>query len=129
MTPKAPSKAPAPRFTLATLAERLGGLAEGDPDCVLSGAAGIAGAGPREVTFVETARSLPSASASGAGAFLVPEGLPLPGRNVIRVANPRLAFAEALALFHPAVPPPPGVHAASVVEPGAVVDPAASVGD
>ena len=127
MTPKAPSKAPAPLFTLATLAERLGGLAEGDLGLVLSGAAGISEAGPGEVTFVGAARSLPAAASSGAGAFLLPGDLALPGRSVIRVANPRLAFAEALELFHPPAPPQPGVHAMSVVEPGAVIDPAASV--
>ena len=127
MTPKAPSKAPAPRFTLAVLAERLGGLAEGDPGCMLTGAAGLADAGPREVTFVETVRALPAAAAGAAGAVILPGDLALPGRNVIRVANPRLAFAEALALFHPVERPPAGVHASSVIEPGAVVDPTASI--
>jgi UDP-3-O-[3-hydroxymyristoyl] glucosamine N-acyltransferase len=53
--------------------------------------------------------------------------LELPGRNLIRVGNPRLAFAESLALFHPPPSPPAGVHPSAVVEPGAVVDPTASV--
>lgn len=127
MTPKAPSKALAPRFTLAALAERLGGVVEGTTDHVLTGAAAVADAGPHEVTFVETAHALPAAEACQAGAVLLPEGLALPGRNVIRVPRPRLAFAQALALFHPPVPPPSGVHASSVVEPGAVIEPSASV--
>ena len=127
MTPKAPSSAPAPRFTVAELAERTAGRAEGDCGFVLSGVAGISDAGPREVSFIEAARQLPAAAAGRAGAVFLPAALDLPGRNVIRVANPRLAFAEALALFNPAPRRPAGSHPSAVVEPGAAVDPTASV--
>jgi UDP-3-O-[3-hydroxymyristoyl] glucosamine N-acyltransferase len=127
MTPKAPSSAPAPQFTVAELAERAGGRAEGDGGFVLSGAAGLPEAGPRDATFIEGARQLPAAAAGSAGALFVPPGLELPGRNLIRVANPRLAFAEALALFHPVPRPAPGIHPAAVVEAGAAVDPTASI--
>jgi UDP-3-O-[3-hydroxymyristoyl] glucosamine N-acyltransferase len=128
MTPKAPSSAPVPRFTLAALAERLGGRAEGDAGLAIVGATGLAEAGPGDVTFVEAARGLDAAAASAAGAVLLPPGLDLPGRNLIRVANPRLAFAETLALFHPVQRPPAGVHPSAVVENGAEIDPTASVG-
>jgi len=127
MTPQAQSSAPPPRFTLAELAERSGGQAEGDCGFVLSGVAGLSEAGPSEVTFVEGARQLPIAAAARAGAFFLPAGLDLPGRNLIRVDQPRLAFAAALSLFHPVQHPPAGIHVTAVVEPGAVVDPTASV--
>jgi len=127
MMPKASSSAPAPRFTLAQLAERCGGQAEGDCGFVLSGVAGLSEAGPRDVSFIEGARQVPTAAAGSAGAVLLPAGLELPGRNLIRVGNPRLAFAEALTLFYPARHPPAGIHPSAVVEPGAVVDPTASV--
>ena len=127
MTPKAPSSAPAPRFTLAELAERLGGRAEGDCGCVLSGVAGLGEAGPGDVIFIEGSRLLSAAAAGCAGAVLLPADLELPGRNLVRVENPRLAFAESLALFHPAPHPPAGIHPSAVVESGAVVDPTASV--
>ena len=127
MTPKAQSSAPTPRYTLAELAERSGGQAEGDRGFVLSGVAGLPEAGPLDVTFVEGARQVPIAAAGCAGAFFVPVNLELPGRNLIRVGNPRLAFAESLALFHPAPRPPAGVHATAVVESGAEVHPTASV--
>jgi UDP-3-O-[3-hydroxymyristoyl] glucosamine N-acyltransferase len=127
MTPKAPSSTRAPRFTLAELAEHLGGRAEGDRECVLTGAAGLPEAGPADVTFIEAARLVPAAAAGRAGAVLLPDGLELPGRNLIRVANTRLAFAGALELFHPATHPPPGIHPAAHVEAGAAVDPTASV--
>jgi len=127
MTPKAPSSTPAPRFTLAELAERLGGRAEGDRELVLSGAAGLAEAGPADVTFIAGARLVPAAAAGQAGAVLLPDGLELPGRNLIRVKCPRLAFAGALALFHPVTHPPAGIHPAAHVEAGAVVDLSASI--
>ena len=127
MTPKAQSSAPAPRFTLAQLAEHAGGHAEGDRGFVLSGVASLSEAGPRDAIFVEGARQLPAASAGCAGAIFLPAGLDLPGRNLIRVDNPRLAFAGALALFNPSLRPPAGIHPAAVVEPSAVVDPTATV--
>jgi UDP-3-O-[3-hydroxymyristoyl] glucosamine N-acyltransferase len=127
MTPKAPSSTPAPRFTLAELADRLGGRAEGDLGRLLSGAAGISEAGPGDVTFIEGARLVPDAAAGRAGAVLLGSGLELPGRNLIRVENPRLAFARTLALFHPVTHPPAGVHPSALVEGGAEVDPTASV--
>lgn len=127
MTPKAPSSAPPPRFTLAELAQRLGGRAEGDCGFVLGGVAGLADAGPRDVTFIEGTRQVPVAAAGSAGAILLRAGLELPGRNLIRIDNPRLAFAEALALFHPTPRPPAGIHPSAVVEAGAEVDPTASV--
>jgi UDP-3-O-[3-hydroxymyristoyl] glucosamine N-acyltransferase len=127
MMPKAPSSTPAPRFSLAELAERLGGRAEGDLGLVLSGAAGVSEAGPGEVTFVAGARLLPEAAAGRAGAVLLGPGLELPGRNLIRVEQPRLAFARALELFHPVVHPPAGIHPAAAIEAEAEIDPTASV--
>jgi UDP-3-O-[3-hydroxymyristoyl] glucosamine N-acyltransferase len=127
MTLKAQSSTPGPRYTLEDLAERLGGRAEGELGRVFGGAAGLSEAGPDDVTFVEGARLVPAAAAGRAGAVLLSTDLELPGRNVIRVANPRLAFAGALALFNPVKHPPAGIHPAALVESGAVVDPTAAV--
>jgi len=126
MTPKASSSAPA-RFTLAELAELAGGQAEGDCGFVLSGVAGLSEAGPLDVTFVKGARQVSTAAAGCAGAIFLTAELELPGRNLIRVENPRLAFATTLALFHPVPHPPAGIHPSAVVESGAVVDSTASV--
>ena len=128
MTPTAPDRPAATRCTLAGLAGRLGGTAAGDPGAILTGAAGLAEAGPGDVTFIESARLLPKAAAGRAGAVLLPPGLDLPGRNSIRMANPRLGFAAALELFYPRERPPAGVHPTAVVAADAAVDPTASVG-
>lgn len=127
MTPKASSSAPAASFTVAQLAERTGGKAEGDLGVVLNGVAGLSEAGPSDVTFIEEERQMPAGVAGRAGALFLPAGLELPGRNLIRVDNPRLAFAVTLALFHPAPRPPAGIHPGAVIEPGAAVDPSASI--
>ncbi|HWR97826.1 MAG TPA: UDP-3-O-(3-hydroxymyristoyl)glucosamine N-acyltransferase [Candidatus Methanoperedens sp.] len=127
MTPTGPDRPAAVRFTLVELAARLGGIAEGDPGAVLTGVAGLAEAGPGELSFVEGERLLPAAAGGSAGALLAPPGLALTGRNVVRVEKPRLAFAAALALFHPQARPPAGVHPTAVVAPGAAIDPSATV--
>lgn len=128
MTPTGPVRPAAVRLTLAELAARLGGAAEGDPAAVLTGIAGLPDAGPADVTFLDGPRLLPQAAAGCAGAIIVSGDLELAGRNLVRVANPRLAFATALALFHPRPRPPAGVHPTSVVAPDAAVDPTAAVG-
>lgn len=53
MTPTRPDRPAAAGFTLAELAQRLGGTAEGDPGAVLSGVAGIEEAGPGDLSFIE----------------------------------------------------------------------------
>lgn len=128
MTPTGPDRPAAVRLTLAELAARLGGVAEGDLGAVLTGVAGLAEAGPADVTFLEGARLLPAAATGNAGAILVPEGLDLARRNLIRVENPRLAFAAALAFFHPQPRPATGRHPTAVVAPDAIVAATASVG-
>ncbi len=127
MTPTAASNGPTPRLTVAELAGRLGGTVAGDPGRELTGAAGLPEAGPAEISFVEAGRAA-AAAASRAGALLAPPGAALAGRTLILVENPRLAFARALEIFHPALRPPAGIHPTAVVEPGAAVDPTASVG-
>jgi UDP-3-O-[3-hydroxymyristoyl] glucosamine N-acyltransferase len=128
MTPKAGSSPPPhPRTTLAELARHVGGAAEGDGALELTGAAGLGEAGPGDVTFVDGPRRAAEAAASAAGAVIAPPGVALPGRSVVRAADPRRAFALALELFHPVRRPPPGIHPAAVVEPGAAVDPTATV--
>jgi UDP-3-O-[3-hydroxymyristoyl] glucosamine N-acyltransferase len=115
------------RFTLADLADRLNGKAEGDTGKTISGAAGIAEAGPGDITFITALKYLEEVSSSKAGAVIAAEKMRLPGRDVIRVSNPHLAFARALELFNPPRPAVPGVHPSAIIEEGAAVDPTASV--
>jgi len=115
-------------FTLADLAERLDGKVEGDGARSVSGVAGIAEAGPDDITFVAASRNIPEAESTSACAILAGPGVTPAGIDIIRVDNPHLAFALTLDLFHPRESPPPGVHPTACIEDGASVDPTAAVG-
>jgi UDP-3-O-[3-hydroxymyristoyl] glucosamine N-acyltransferase len=115
-------------LTLAQIATALGATLEGDPSRVLRGVAPLDTAGPADVSFVTDLRYAAAAQTSRAGAFLAPpgvSGLPAP---VLRIAAPRLALIDLIALFHPSAPLASGVHPTAVVAADARVAPTASVG-
>ena len=100
----------------------------GDPD--LRGAEALDRAADGQLSFLEPGNSLAAAlEASAAAAVLLPPDPELQrqasGRGIawVALADPRLAFAEALDQLHPRRLPPPGIH------PTAVVDPSARLGD
>ncbi len=114
--------------TLGELARLVGGELRGDPGIPISGVESLERAGPGQLSFVAARRHLATARESRAAAFLVPADADLPGRPVIRVAEPYLAVATLLELFHPAPAPAPGLHPTALVDPTARVAPEASVG-
>lgn len=79
----------------------------------IAGVHGIEDAGAGHLTFAENAKIL--ARASGAAAVIIPPDVPAPEMPALRAANPRLAFARALALFAPKIHIEPGVHRTAVV--------------
>jgi UDP-3-O-[3-hydroxymyristoyl] glucosamine N-acyltransferase len=115
-------------FTLTDLAAKLDGKVEGDGARSISGVAGIAEAGPDDITFVAASRNLPEAESTAAGAILAGPGVTPAGRDIIRVDNPHLAFARVLDLFHPRQLPPAGIHPTACVDEGADLDPSVAVG-
>jgi len=114
-----------PGWTVAALAERLGADVEaqpGDAGRVLVGLAPLEEAGPDRLAFVSNRRYVRALAESRAGAVLLDRSTPAQGHVALRVDDPYLAFARALALFHPPSPVQPGVHPSAVVAPDAVVD-------
>ena len=118
------------------LAEWLGATFEGDGEKELSGAAPLETAGASDVAFVGTRKAATQAESSAAGCLLVAPDWPSPSyRTVIRVPEPRTAFARAMSRFYPTAELKPGVHPTAVlgkdVEMGALVSigPHAVVGD
>src|SRR5689334_15971892 len=118
------------------LAEWLGATYEGDGEKELSGVAPLENAGAADVAFVGTRKAAEHAEISAAGCLLVPVEWPSPSyRTVIRVPEPRTAFARAMSRFYPTAEIKPGVHPTAVVgrdvEMGAMVyvGPHAVVGD
>ncbi len=118
------------------LAEWLGATFEGDGEKEITGAAPLESAGAGELAFVGSRKAAGQAEGSAAGCLLVPLEWPSPSdRTVVRVANPRTAFARAMSRFYPAAEIQPGVHPTAVigkdVEVGAMVyiGPHAVIGD
>lgn len=107
---------------LAELARLLGATCHGDEDQEITGVAGIETAGPGQLTFVANPKYTPFARTTGAGAVLVTEDFEPIAAATLRTANPYLAFARAIDLFHPPPVYAPGIH------PTAVVDPSATIG-
>ena len=102
-------------FTLRDLADRLDGELHGAEDTLITGVNGLESATPEQLTFLANRRYTAAVAQTQAGAVLV--GLdagtfPVP---TLRVKDPYLAFAQAVALFHTAPEYKPGVHPTAVV--------------
>jgi UDP-3-O-[3-hydroxymyristoyl] glucosamine N-acyltransferase len=98
------------------LAEWLGATYEGDGERELTGVAPLDTAGASELAFVGNRKAEVQAERSSAGCLLVPTEWSGPGyRTVIRVAEPRTAFARVISRFHPTTELKPGIHPTAVV--------------
>jgi UDP-3-O-[3-hydroxymyristoyl] glucosamine N-acyltransferase len=118
------------------LAEWLGATFEGDGEKDLTGVAALETAGATEVAFVAGRKAAAAADSSAAGCLLVDMDWPGAGfHTVIRVPEPRTAFARVMSRFHPTAELTPGVHPTAVIGPdvslGAMVyvGPHAVIGD
>jgi UDP-3-O-[3-hydroxymyristoyl] glucosamine N-acyltransferase len=87
-------------YTLAELAELVGGSVEGDPTLVITAVAGIQEAQPGAITFVAHQKSLRTLKTTKASAVVLDRTMPA-DRSAIRVDQPYRAFATLLTLFYP----------------------------
>ncbi|HEX6811340.1 MAG TPA: UDP-3-O-(3-hydroxymyristoyl)glucosamine N-acyltransferase [Planctomycetota bacterium] len=100
---------------LGEIARRLGGELEGGDDVVVTSAAPIELAGPQQITFLAGGRRGAVLPRTRATCVLVSRGMVgPPGCSVIRVDDPRLAFARVLEWLHPR-PAISGVHPTAIV--------------
>jgi len=102
-------------LTLKEVADKLGGEAIGPDGLVIAGASSYESAGETDLTFADHPRLLPTIEQSRAAAVLVPRAVESSTKPIIRIDNPRLAFAQALGFFWPRQRPEPGVHPTAVV--------------
>src|SRR5262245_41815162 len=127
----APDETPeamATEFSLAEIADRIGGEVRGDGSIRISRVRELASAGPGDLSFLSNERYRPLLGRTRASAAIVGAGEEAPCAT-IRVADPYLGLCRALELFHPAaLPRLPGLHASAVVDPTATVSPRAHVG-
>lgn len=111
------------------LAGLLGANLEGDGTLELLAVAAPERAGPHDLIYADSPRQLERAAASAANAVIAGGQLALPGKTVLRAANPKLAFAKAAALLMGRTPvTPAGIHPSAVVAPLARIAPDASIG-
>src|SRR5450755_3623923 len=98
------------------LADWPGATFDGDGEQELGGIAPLETAGASDVAFIATRKAASQAESSAAGCLLVPEDWPSPSyRTVIRVAQPRTAFARTLNVFYPTAELKPGIHPSAVI--------------
>ena len=100
---------------LKEIARILGGEIDGDKNCIISGLAGIEKAGPGDITFVANPKYAKYIATTRASAIVCAPETVAPGRTLLKVANPYLAYAKALRFLNPA-PKEPGT-----IDPHAII--------
>ena len=114
-------------FTAAQIAELTNGQVIGNASTTITGLNMATHARLGDLTFAENAKYLEAANASDAAAIIVGEEV-ASSKVLIKVANPKVAFARVLQAFAPEPVYPAGVHATAVVDPSAVVSESAHIG-
>jgi UDP-3-O-[3-hydroxymyristoyl] glucosamine N-acyltransferase len=126
---------------LKELANILGAALSGSGDADIIGAAGISEASEGKITFITGNNFLKDLERSRASAALVPLDTPEMHLPLLRVKNPKLAFARVLELFYVAPYRPLGISdkaalgrnvvigADPSIHPYAVIDDDARIGD
>lgn len=87
--------------TLNELAVLLNGRIAGDGDALIRRVRGIEEAEEGDLTFVANPKYSKKMEGSAASGILVSPGMECPGKNLLIVDDPYVAFGSALALFHP----------------------------
>jgi len=113
---------------LEELARRLGAELVGDGDRELTDVRPLDEAGPEHLSFLHNLKYTKKAHESKAGAILVADPAPFPGRDLLVTDEPYLGVALALRLMHPEDPPDPGIHPSAVVADGALLGEDVSLG-
>jgi UDP-3-O-[3-hydroxymyristoyl] glucosamine N-acyltransferase len=114
--------------TAKELAEFLGAVLEGDGSVEVAGVAAPERAGARDLIYVESAKHAVRAAASAALCAIAAEGVALPGKTLLRTAQPKVAFAKAAELLLGRPPIATGIHPTAIVAPLARISPGVSIG-
>jgi UDP-3-O-[3-hydroxymyristoyl] glucosamine N-acyltransferase len=111
--------------TVGQLAALVEGSVEGDENIPILGISSIEDAQDGDITFAESEKLLSSAGRSRASAVIVPASASREAffsaaagtspKPLIRVKNPRFAFAQALRIFAPEPKAYRGIHPTAVL--------------
>lgn len=115
---------------LSEIAEKIGGVLEGNGNIDISGVASIEEAGPGQISFIANPKYAAAADSTSASAVIVSNdwNADCPAA-LIRTQNPDAAFAAAAKLFYTPVPSPAlGIHPTAVVADGVRLGEGVSIG-
>ena len=117
-------------FTLAQIAEQIGGQVYGPADLRITGTAEIDRAGQGDITFLANPRYKHHLETTKAAAIIVDDKIgDVPEIPYIKVADAYFAFLQTVRMFHP----PrellaPGIHPTAVIHESAVLEDGVRVG-
>ncbi len=114
-------------YSLEKLAQEIGATLQGDGSVRIFGIAPLDKAKEGDITFVTNARYKKTAMETKASAILCEAPIPGNSRAFLLIANPYVALAKVISLFHPRVSFLPGIRTGAYVHPEASVDSQASV--
>jgi UDP-3-O-[3-hydroxymyristoyl] glucosamine N-acyltransferase len=115
-------------FTAEEIAKHLGGKVVGDGNVALKNLAPAETAQAGDLTFAENEIYFARAEKSSATAIIADKRFSSSEKILIRVVQPRIAFAKALALFFPEQKFAAGIHPTAVVAKSAQIDSSAHIG-
>jgi len=114
--------------TLGELAELVNGELEGDETLIIRGVASAEEARRGDITFAVSEKFLKVAENSQASAVVVPQGMKNFYKPVIRVRDPRLAFARILEIYAPSKPEFGGIHKTAIIADGVRIGKGVTIG-
>jgi UDP-3-O-[3-hydroxymyristoyl] glucosamine N-acyltransferase len=117
-----------PAVPILEIVELVGGRYEGPPDVIISGAAALAEATEREISFLSNPKYVPQLATSRAGAILVGPDVPGSSPRWIRVANPYYAMARVVGQWFATRPRPAGISDRAVIAPTAKIGSNVAIG-
>lgn len=101
--------------SLAKIAQIIGGEIEGDSRKRIRAAVPFEDAKGDAITYAEGKKQIKMIGQSEAGAIIVPSSVTGISADIVRVDNPKVAFATVLRFFYPRLKPDPGIdHRAHV---------------
>ncbi len=106
---------------LKDLAGKLNAELEGPGEIEIIGVAGINDACVGLITFIDGENNIKQLEQSGASAAFAPPDIPKLRLPLLRVKNPRLAFAQAIELFHVKPSQPIGISDKAIIGQNSVI--------
>jgi len=116
------------KHTAKDLAEAIGAIVEGDGSTEVTGVAAPERASSSDLIFANETKHLSRAESSAAKCVVLPAGLSVAGKTVLRAENAKVAFAGAAALLREPSIIASGVHPTAVIAPLAKIAGSASIG-